>query len=118
MSKQIKVPPDVALGVPVFQGEIMLVRVARLPQNGLTLEAHPIVGHSETGHHHVAEHARVFSTSDARTLYLEAIGRRRPVIRHLRPHDTHAPISLPSGSCWMVRRAREAIPEGWRIVAD
>jgi hypothetical protein len=38
-------------------------------------------------------------------------------LKHLRPFDTHAPIALASGT-WMIRRQREYVPEGYRMVQD
>jgi hypothetical protein len=38
-------------------------------------------------------------------------------LKHLRPHDTHESIMFEPG-VYHVRRQREYVPEGYRIVED
>jgi hypothetical protein len=102
---------------PVFQGDMMLTRADVLPADAKE-HTDNIVAHSETNHHHVAERAVVFTTNDARTLYLRALGKEPVRIEHKRSFDTHKTIILPPGEVWLVRRQREHIPDGWRIVQD
>lgn len=106
---------------PVFQGDVMFTRVDALPE-GLKKKADCIVAHSETGHHHVAEAAlapHVFECDDGRTLYMRALGESVDVV-HKRPFDTHETVRLlgEPGQVWRIRRQREYVPEGWRMVAD
>lgn len=103
---------------PVFQGDIMLTRVAKLPADAKPQKGN-IVAHSETGHHHVAERAKVFTVPDGETLYLQALGKSVDVV-HKRNYDTHETLRLQGepGQVWKIRRQREHTPEGWRRVAD
>lgn len=108
---------NIPVGVPVFQGELMFRKVRSVPKDS-TKAKDNIVGHSETGHHHVAEAAVVFTTADAGRLFLRALGKDRPVkIVHNRSFDQHDTLVL-GGGVWECRRAREATPEGWRLAVD
>ena len=105
-----------------FQGELCFRRVAELPREGLReavrVDGVLIVGHSETGHHHVVEaaDARLLESPDPLVAYLVAEGAYADVT-HLREFDTHATLSLAQGT-WQVIRQREHSPAGWRPVAD
>ncbi len=113
------------------QGEIKLRRLsddaaatpppgfAPLPPEGRNL----VVGHSETGHHHVVdrEKATAYVSSDAPEgmRILRLIVAAPTLLEHLRPHDTHAPIDLDPGE-YELRIGREFDPyaELARQVAD
>jgi hypothetical protein len=85
------------------QGEIGIRRIAKLPSDVTpmkTATGRHIIGHSETGHHHVLERpAKVFeakaATAGMRILY--AIIEDANVLTHDRPFDTHEPIALDPG---------------------
>ncbi|MGI9570105.1 MAG: hypothetical protein ACR2PH_10310, partial [Desulfobulbia bacterium] len=70
------------------------------------------------GHHHVMEREAVtfFENKDV-DLEGFLVVHRDTELKHLRPHDTHAPISFPPGN-YRVIRQREHTPEGYRRVAD
>lgn len=102
---------------PVFQGDMMLVRVDELP-SGVEHANDNVVAHSETGHDHVAERAMVFTTKDAMTLYFKALDKEPVRLEHRRSFDAHKTIVFPPGEVWRVRRQREHTPEGWRRVED
>ena len=84
---------------------------------------HYIVGHSETGHHHVMDR----ETCDVMTgpakanpegmSILYAIVKEPTEVKHLRATDTHKSLNLTPG-IYEIRPAREFSPEGWRRVAD
>jgi hypothetical protein len=108
------------------QGEITVRRVETLPADvrAVALEAGKfIIGHSETGHHHVMDrHAKtVFESTKApagmRVLYavLESTGE----LVHERGHDTHETIAFEPG-IYEFRLGREYDPyaELARRVAD
>lgn len=108
------------------QGEIRIYRIDKVPAKvkPLTREnGQLIIGHSETGHHHVleAERVKVFEAEEApegmRILYalLESPGK----LKHLRDFDTHAPHAFEPG-VYMFRTDREYDPyaELARRVAD
>ncbi len=72
-----------------------------------------IIGHSETGHHHVMDRApvQVVERADAPTgvRILRLIVSDPVSCQHLRSFDTHAPVNLAPGN-WEVRTAREYDP--------
>ena len=71
-----------------------------------------IVGHSETGHHHVMdrEPVQVVKVRESRGVtILRMIVTKPTALVHLRSHDTHAPITVPAGK-YEVRIAREFNP--------
>lgn len=108
------------------QGEIRIFRIDAIPADVKPLareNGHLIIGHSETGHHHVleAERVQVFESEKApegmRVLYalLDSPGE----LKHLREFDTHAPHAFEPGA-YMFRTDREYDPyaELARRVAD
>ena len=105
---------------PIAQGDLLFVPVDVIPASAKLAQAkdgYYIVGHSETGHHHVMEKARgeLYEAADDQfCAYIKSLGAE---IEHRRPHDTHAPVMLAEGN-WQVRRQREYTPEGWRRVED
>lgn len=105
----------------VFQGDIAVRKVSELPEGAklLTGPEANVVAHSETGHHHVAECAEVFSVPNGMELYMRAIG-KQVTLKHLRDYDTHEPIMFDAeiGDIFKIRRQREGTPEGWRRVED
>ena len=107
-----------------FQGDIMVRRVAAVPQ-GMRVESasgeHHVIAHSETGHHHVmdATGAVRWVSEDPSVCYL-VLERADVQIEHLRGWDTHASLLLGGGvgAVWEVRRQREWTPEGERMAVD
>lgn len=108
------------------QGEITIRRVEALPADvkPMALEAGKfIIGHSETGHHHVMDrHSKtVFESTNApagmRVLY--AVLETSSDLVHERGHDTHETISFEPG-IYEFRLGREYDPyaELARQVAD
>ena len=106
------------------QGDVFVRRVAKLPKKaqkdseGVSI----IVGHSETGHHHVLEcavmdpPARFYKTENPLLSYVEVLADQAQLV-HKRSFDTHETLELPKGY-WEIRQQREMTPEGWRRVAD
>lgn len=101
------------------QGEITILRIgpvrekpAGLAGSILALEnGKYIVGHSETGHHHVLDHAdgvtiTVLDTAPAGMKILHAILANPNALVHMREHDTHETIALEPGE-YEIRIARE-----------
>ena len=95
------------------QGEITIRRVEAVPVGCTPMKAEGgkfVIGHSETGHHHViAARGADVSVLDRppegmRVLY--AILKDPTSLDHLRDHDTHAPIQLEPGA-YEFRIARE-----------
>lgn len=99
------------------QGEVLILKITEtaLPDwPALTAEnGQMIVGHSETGHHHVIERPDAVQIvakpdSGAMTVLRMIVAEPTRVI-HLRGHDTHKPIDLPPGS-YEIRGQREYDP--------
>ena len=100
------------------QGEITIVRIGDVPNNKkingvpLALEnGKLIIGHSETGHHHVLERdagatVTVMENPPAGMKILHAILTEANSLVHERGHDTHETINLGSGE-YEFRIARE-----------
>lgn len=102
------------------QGDTLFRRVKSIPKTAKRQkpDGDVIVAHSETGHHHLFRKdsgVTLYTTDDPLVCYLriESVA----TLEHMRPHDTHEPISFAPG-CYEVRRQREHTPEGWRMVVD
>lgn len=108
------------------QGDLFMRRIETVPDNAIEVKPENgvyIVAHSETMHNHViAErpNVKLYTTGDPMVSYLEVIeatDAMETLLEHLRGHDTHETISIPSG-VFEIRRQREYTPEGWRRVED
>lgn len=99
------------------QGEITIIRIGDAVRGNhvsqpLALEGGKlIIGHSETGHHHVLEHASgatvtVLDRAPEGMRILHAILAEPNKLIHERGHDTHETIALPPGE-YEFRIARE-----------
>lgn len=101
------------------QGEITIRRIGDLPRNRklpvgyspIKPEgSHYIIGHSETGHHHVIDAAGatvgVLDKPPAGMRILHMILENPLALEHLRSHDTHETITGEPG-VYEVRIARE-----------
>lgn len=88
------------------QGEVLILKLTEValpawpelePEGGQL-----IVGHSETGHHHVIERpeaVQIVAKPDSGAMtVLRMIVTEPTRVVHLRGHDTHKPVDLPPGS--------------------
>lgn len=127
-----------ATGKPFAQGEVLIWMKKYAPKEllagfaNLKLEPMPlengklILGHSETGHHHVLEPVnRAVHVSQAAQALIDKTNDTLVSLKllepceivHLRDFDTHGGVVLPAGD--YIRGIREEqSPEGWRRVAD
>jgi hypothetical protein len=103
--------------IQAAQGDLCFTVVDALPSGAVEVPAAPeglILGHSETGHHHVARgEARMYQDdADPLVCYLVADGWAE--VLHLRAWDTHAPYRVRPGTVVEVRRQRELhqLPDG------
>lgn len=118
MAKEVKY-----IGPVFFQGDVAYIQVEALPE-GLTPaapeEGRYILGHSETGHHHVIEatpNVKVLrDPSDAVTAYLQVI-QDDVKLEHLRSTDTHEAHTIGAG-LYQVLNGVEYRPEGWARMSD
>lgn len=107
------------------QGEMYIRRVPEFkeaaepakPERGVF-----ILAHSETGHHHVIDAAKVSVMKQTKNVpegmeILQMIVSEPTTVEHLRPTDTHEALFLTEGN-WEIRLQREYTPEGYRRVAD
>jgi hypothetical protein len=102
------------------QGEITIRRVGGLPSDRVLPAGYTamkpehgkfIIGHSETGHHHVLNRCdgvdvAVMDRPPEGMKILRAILENPTSLDHLRDHDTHEPIMLAPGE-YEIRIARE-----------
>jgi len=94
----------------IRHGEIVLIPVDRLPENLEVVEKgnRVIVGHSESGHHHVAVCDALDLTllrpvgADSSDLYLEVSAPAR--IEHLKEFDRHETKTLSEGYLRVVNK--------------
>lgn len=107
----------------IAQGDVLVTRIDAVPATAIELpstagDVH-IIGHSETGHHHVvdAQGVRFFRAPDNPLLGYLGVDADRTTLRHLRNWDTHGAQVLGRG-IYEIRRQREWAPEGWRPVTD
>lgn len=104
------------------QGELTITKLDRVPKNiGELVKpicGNLIVGHSETGHHHVVDaDCATLTRVDLFTAFLNV--RKATRLVHQREYDTHPPIELQPGM-YEFRTGREFDPfeEAIRISAD
>lgn len=109
---------------PCFQGDIMISAEPAVDKKAKEAKDN-IVAHSETGHNHIAENAKVFELDDM-TMFLKPNGKGFidgvPYIDivHQRSFDTHETLRLlfDIDAVPKISRQEEYTPAGWRIVAD
>lgn len=103
------------------QGDVMFVRVDRLPENlspAVAVNGSFEVAHSETGHSHVVAERSAQLLIDETNEFIAYLQVNEPTeVKHLRSFDTHESLLLAPGS-YQVRRQREHTPEGYRRAAD
>lgn len=103
------------------QGDLYIVKIDKLPvglEQATPEDGRLIVGHSETGHHHVIDAERVEMYRLPEEIYeCFLVVKEAAPLTHLRNFDTHEPIMLAPGT-YRVKRQREYTPEGWRRAQD
>jgi hypothetical protein len=88
------------------QGEISIRRIGKLPEGLVARKATGlihVIGHSETGHHHVMAASDVevldrpdFSSSEGFRRFYLSVSAPTP-LEHQRPHDTHESLLVAPG---------------------
>lgn len=83
---------------PIRHGEIMLVPVETIPEGKTSKHDLFIVGHSETGHHHVLEAGiKQFELTEAdQELYFRLFEPAKLV--HKKLTDKHRDLTIPAGT--------------------
>jgi hypothetical protein len=101
------------------QGDVMFVKIARLPQNKLTKRASGVVAYGEvTGHSHALalEDRDVAEVLEMESQLFVHVGRSdRGGATFV--HEEHGPVTLPAGDYRVVIQ-REYTPEKIRPVTD
>jgi hypothetical protein len=99
---------------PIRHGEILLLPVTGTPHGAVRRVTECIVGHSESGHHHVLESDAVFAEIIAANgdLYVD-LDAPTP-LRHRKSYQQHRELTVPAGM-WRVIRKTEfdvrAVPD-------
>lgn len=91
---------------PIRHGEILLVPVAAVPRGQIRDVTSCIVGHSESGHHHVLESDQVFAQIVAANgdVFVDLPG--DTALRHRKTVQRHRELTVPAG-VWKVVRKTE-----------
>lgn len=82
---------------PIRHGEVLLLPVETLPRGNAEHVLDCVVGHSESGHHHVLESAVPFRriVADNGDLYVD-LDAATP-LRHHKDHLQHRELNVPAG---------------------
>jgi hypothetical protein len=90
----------------IRHGEILLLPVTSVPYGTIEQVASCIVGHSESGHHHVLESDEVFEQIIAANGDLFVDLEHDTPLRHHKTHQQHRELTVPAGT-WKVIRKTE-----------
>jgi hypothetical protein len=118
--------PELTFEQRVAQGELYITRVASIPQGFgvVTTRGELIVGHSETGHHHVIRDGVTMFDAEPRdpsVCYLQVDDTLKgpAALEHLKSYaPVHPTVLLQPGAVYRVRRARQMTPSGWEMARD
>lgn len=89
---------------PIRHGEVMLVPVETAPSGTAERVTSCVVGHGESGRHHVLDGDREFAkiVSASGTLYVDL--EVPTLLSHQRDHDRQRALEVPAGAWRVVRR--------------
>lgn len=90
---------------PIRHGEVLLLPVPQPPEGQREDVVHCIVGHSESGHHHVLESDQVFAQIVAANgdLYVD-LDAPTP-LRHRKSHHQHRELMVPPGAWKVIKKS-------------
>lgn len=87
----------------IRHGEILLQPISKLPSKKLEKHTNYIVGHSETGHHHVLESEKEFGVMlDQAVLYIQLFEPANLV--HKKSVNAHRTLKVPKGAYKVVHK--------------
>lgn len=91
---------------PIRHGEVVLLPVSAVPAGTREAVTECVVGHSESGHHHVLESDHLFTQIMAANgeIYVD-LDRPTP-LRHHKTHHQHRELTVPPGP-WRVLKKTE-----------
>ncbi|OYN76160.1 hypothetical protein [Mycolicibacterium sphagni] len=93
-----------SMRTPIRHGEILLLPVATVPSGESEQVTSCIVGHSESGHHHVLESDQVFAQIVAMNGDLFVDLPTETPLRHHKNHQQHRELTVPAGTWKVVRK--------------
>lgn len=82
---------------PIRHGEIMLVPVDEVPQGKTHKKTSHVVGHSETGHHHVLESKQEFTVLDIDKAFTYLVLTAPAKLVHQKTVDKHKTLPVAPG---------------------
>lgn len=106
---------------PIRHGEILLLPIDAVPNGTTVHETICIVGHSESGHHHVLESDEAFEQIVAANGDLFVDLDRPTPLRHQKTHQQHRELTVPAGAWRVVRKTEfdvRSTVAPRRVVAD
>ena len=88
---------------PIRHGEVLLRPIDEIPAGDRTEVMSCIVGHSETGHHHVLSCDESFwQIVSGESLYIELP--RPGTLEHLKGFDQHQTLDVPPGKYQVIKK--------------
>lgn len=94
------------LRTPIRHGEVMLFPIAHAPGGRQERVTTCVVGHSESGHHHVLESEQAFLQIVAANGELYVDLDAPTTLRHQKTHQQHRELTVPAGA-WRVIKKTE-----------
>lgn len=91
---------------PIRHGEILLLPVTDAPTGTTESVTSCIVGHSESGHHHVLESGESFAQIVAMNGDMFVDLPSETPLRHRKTHQQHRELTVPAG-VWKIIRKTE-----------
>jgi hypothetical protein len=91
---------------PIRHGEVLLFPVTSIPHGHAEKVTNCVVGHSESGHHHVLESDEAFAQIAAMNGDLFVDLPAATPLRHHKTHQQHRELMVPAGA-WKVIRKTE-----------
>ena len=93
---------------PLIHGENIFKPVKALPKGKVSKHKLFVVGHSETGHHHVVESKTAFDViQEFNNLFIEF--KEEAKLFHKKSHDIHETLTVKPGT-YQIFRAKEYDP--------
>ncbi len=94
----------------IRHGEVMLVPVDTTPAGAAEKVTSCIVGHSESGHHHVLDSEHDFAKTVAANgnVFVDLDTPTR--LFHQKDHDPHRELQVPAGAWCVVRKTEFDVP--------
>lgn len=88
----------------IRHGECLLYPVKQLPKGNTHQESRFIVGHSETGHHHVLESKTEFTVVDVYKAFAYIQLTRSAKLVHQKTVNRHNDLTVPAGTYKIVHK--------------